>query len=48
MDLGDSSPDGRSSLAVPLAEQFARLFGEFLGLAEVLFAGHRCSSCLVR
>jgi hypothetical protein len=24
------------------------LFGEFLGLAEVLFSGHRCSSCLVR
>jgi hypothetical protein len=45
VDLGDGGPGGGGGLAIPLAEQFARLGGEFLGAAEMLRSGHWCSSC---
>lgn len=47
MDLGDGSPDGGGSLALPMTEVLLRLRCEFLGAVEMFWSGHRCSSYLV-
>lgn len=44
--LGNGGPDGGRDLAVALVQQLVRLRGKFLGAAEVLRSGHRCSSRL--
>jgi hypothetical protein len=40
MNLGNSSPDARSGLAISLAKQPVRLRSKFLGAAELLWSGH--------
>jgi len=47
MGLGNGGPDTRSGLAVALAEQPARLSGQFLSAAVMLWSAHRHSTCLV-
>lgn len=40
MGLGNSGPDARSGLAIPLAEQPVRLGGKFLGAHVMLWSRH--------